>query len=169
MAIEHNILLSDLDKDTPLNEEEMAIRYLFVHEYLQDHDPVSAARRCGFVEIVAKEYAIAFMQEPFVQKLLCQQKLTIPENVEEDLALKEQQVMSMLTAIGSGNVHATSPQVTALNIMSDILHLKTKYAPKQGGSLLQSGVMEVPGLIPLEAWESASKQSQEQLKNEVRN
>jgi hypothetical protein len=172
MSIDYNILVDDLNKEEPLSEQEMALRSLFVHEYLKDYNPIAAARRCGFVELIAKEYAIAYMQEPYVQRLLSTTQLSPSSNPEEELSFDKRRIRAGLMHeahyYGPGSSHAA--RVNAFSTLAKLYHVEDEYKPKveKKGGMIHGGVMEVPGLIGLEAWETQSKKSQTQLQEDVR-
>lgn len=54
--------------ESPLSEQEKALRDLFVNEYLKDFDPYQAALRVGFMHSFALDWGKRLMGEGYVQK-----------------------------------------------------------------------------------------------------
>lgn len=54
--------------ESPLSEQEKALRDLFVNEYLKDFDPFQAALRLGFLHGFALEWGKKLFQESYVQR-----------------------------------------------------------------------------------------------------
>ena len=181
MSIDHAVLLAEIDQAPTLSDDEIAVRTLFVHEYLKDFQPVQAAIRCGFQITTAKEYAQAFLGEPYVQRLIADARLRAPTTDQEneeplsprpdyinDPDLGKQRVKSTLHEIASTG-HGSTQQIQALKILYDYYHMGDEHKSKDADlTLVHGGVMEVPGMLSVDDWEAASMQSQDKLKKDVR-
>lgn len=54
--------------ESPLTDQERALRDLFVAEYLKDFDALQACIRVGFIHTYATQYAQQFMNEGYVRR-----------------------------------------------------------------------------------------------------
>lgn len=144
---------------------ELALRDLFVKEYLIDHNAVSAAMRCGFNGQTAPQYAHQFMDEPYVQKKLAEAQSKILDIDSEEGDVERQRIIAGLIREanyrGPGSSH--SARVAALSKLSAIFKLESTSAANLGE---QSGVMEVPGVASVENWQEVASSQQEKLKND---
>lgn len=143
---------------------ELALRDLFVKEYLVDHNQVAAAMRCGFNGQIAPQYAHQFMDEPYVQKKLAEAQSKLLDIDSDEGDIEKQRVIAGLIREanyrGPGSSH--SARVAALSKLAAIFKLEA--ASTQLGE--QSGVMEVPGVASVENWQQVASAQQEKLKND---
>lgn len=151
--------------DAPeMTERERALRDLFVSEYLVDYDQVRAAQRCGFGYQFAVEYATKLMGESYVQQRISQ--IRIDPNVNSN-ALEEynkrrirEGLIAEASYKGPGSSHAA--RVSALKALAE-LHGMTKIQGKAPGGGATGGVMAVPGIADLDAWEQQASLTQDNL------
>lgn len=79
-----------------LNDQEKALRELFVQEYLKDFNTVQACLRVGFQAAFATEYAKRFIQEPYVQRRIAELRVAAPSNEELQAQQDKALVLSVL-------------------------------------------------------------------------
>lgn len=147
-----------------MTPREIALRDMFVKEYLVDYKAVNAAIRCGFHKDFAVQYAQQFMNEPYVQQQLKAHTLEVedPAHLDEDY-LKRRVITSLLReAHYDGPGSTQSARVSALSKLTAILGMD---APAKSEQTIthRGGVMAVPGIASLDDWEKAASNSQEKL------
>jgi len=64
--------------ESPLSEQERALRDLFVNEYLKDFDPYQAALRVGFQASFALDWGKRLMNEGYVQSEIARLTRMLP-------------------------------------------------------------------------------------------
>ncbi len=149
-------------------DAEKALRDLFVIEYLVDYDPVKAAMRCNFGGQFAIEYSKKFMAEPYVQQRISQLGTSADVDPEELSSFNRRRIREQLTReafyYGPGSSHAA--RVAALKALSDIEGMTPKGGARgvagKGGAAA-GGVMQVPAIADIDAWEAAASESQDTL------
>lgn len=170
-ANEHitNIVL-DAAMMPEMTAREKALRDLFVKEYLEDYDPFAACLRCGFMRSFAAEYATKFMGEPYVR-----QQLQIMQHVETNIAPSEDEynkkrIMNGLfreaNFRGEGSSH--SARVAALAKLAALHGMEPKGTGPADANVHRGGVMSVPAIASLDAWEETAVASQERLVHNAR-
>lgn len=91
----------------PLNEQEKALRDLFVEEYVKDFDAFQACIRVGFQATFAVEYAKRFYAEPYVQRRIAEKQREPVQNTDvqqqEDKAL----ILSVLRQAAQNGPYAS--------------------------------------------------------------
>ncbi len=151
-----------------LSPHEMALRDLFVKEYMFDYNWTHAAMRCGFNGTLAQEYGSRFSQDPYVLWRIEQAELQIakqtPEDAKDAEAFERQRVIESLKreANYKGPGASAAARVSALKALASIHGLD---APKRTKIDLNGtrAVMIVPAVASVEDWETIAKESQEQL------
>lgn len=154
-----------------LSEREKALRDLFCNEYLVDRDSVAAAQRCGFQHAFAKDYAIKFMQEAYVQKRLKTLEQATPgvgaDKNADDYNRNRIREALMAQAFYSGPGSSHAARVSALAKLAVIYGMD---APAKTEQLVthRGGVLMVPATSNLNDWEQAAQASQTQLVSDAR-
>lgn len=153
-----------------LTERERALRDLFCNEYLVDFNSVAAAQRCGFQHSFAKDYAIKFMQEAYVQrriKYLEQSAPVVGAKKEDEFNIRRIRAALLEQAYfhGPGSSHAA--RVSALAKLVSIYGMD---APTKAEILNvhKGGVLMVPAIANLNDWEAAAQASQAKLVSDAR-
>jgi hypothetical protein len=154
-----------------LQPREKALRDTFVVEYLKDYNAFAACLRCGFMRSFAEEYAVKFMEEPYVR-----QQLDIVSNLsggdsEESVAYTKQRIINglMREAHYHGEGSSAGARVAALGKLAQIHGMVEKVGKKETGQKTLGGVMRVPEISDVTQWEEVATGSQERLVTDVRN
>ena len=153
-----------------LGEQEKALRDTFVAEYLVDYDPLAAAMRCGFAASFAGDYAKKFLNESYVQQRLKQEQLTEPgskQDVEDEEKLNKRKILMGLLREAHNPMISGSARVAALSRLAVIYGMDQPLKADAAG-MHRGGVMMVPAIANLDAWENAAVASQTQLVLEAR-
>jgi len=95
-----------------LNEQEKALRELFVSEYLKDFNEINAALRCGFAIAFAIQWGPVLLKETYVQRRLAELTrkpgaLNQSDQDKEDRALVENTLRRNMQT-GTGAVQVTA-------------------------------------------------------------
>ncbi len=171
-ANEHitNIVL-DAAMMPPMSDREKALRDLFVKEYLEDYDAFAACLRCGFMRSFAGDYAQKFMGEPYVR-----QQLQMMQQLETNIAPTEDEYNKkrIMTGLfreanfrGEGASHAA--RVSALSKLAQLHGMEVKTNGNVDTTMHRGGVMAVPAIANIDAWEETAVASQEKLVHNARN
>jgi hypothetical protein len=149
-----------------LTARERELRDLYVNEYLVDYDPVKAAQRCGFQQSFAKDYAVKFMQESYVQKrieFMKHQKVDEKSIDEYD----KQRVRAVLMKEAHDSSSTGSARVSAAAKLAVILGMD---APTkiQTDNTHKGGVLMVPAIANISDWEAVAQASQAKLVADAR-
>src|SRR5689334_17792514 len=72
--------------ERPLNNQEKALRELFVNEYLKDFNGFNAALRCGFAASFALYWGTTFLKESYVQRRIAELTRTPTTAADQDKA-----------------------------------------------------------------------------------
>lgn len=153
-----------------LSEREIELRDRFVKEYLYDYDIRLAAIRMGFVETIATEFGLKLFNDSYVQKCLAEEQRKIAEDPKaEDEATKRRIRAGLIREAnyrGIGGSHAA--RVSALSQLKSIygMDAPTKI---QADIKHQGGVMAVPAIADLDAWQKAAESSQQKLVSDTEN
>jgi len=102
-----------------LSENEIALRNLFVAEYLKDFDETSAAMRVGFQFSFAREYGTRFLQEPYVQQRIAELTRETPKNKEQQELEDKALILSVLRQAAQNGPYAS--RVLAASKLATIL------------------------------------------------
>ncbi len=152
--------------EQPLNEDEIMLRKLFVDFYLQTYEPVSAAISCGFLPNVASEFAIQFMSEGFVRRLIHKrEKESSPEEDNRDKRRVRSLLFELANKEDEGSSH--SARVSALKVLAGILGMTKGPTDNKGLGGPAGGVMVVPTIGDIEGWSNDAQASQSELKKAV--
>lgn len=107
----------------------------FVTEYLQDYDWYDAAVRVGYPEGYAKDYAMRFKENPYVQRRIAQAKIAAPHDVEGVETEQRRKIINLLMKEanyhGPGSTHGG--RVAALAKLTSIFGMD---APTKNESLV---------------------------------
>ena len=147
-----------------LTPKEQALRDLFVSEYLVDYDAVLACMRIGFNKSHATQNSIKFLDESYVQRKIKELTYKSPEDEENEEEKDKRLVLAVLREASQNGPF--SSRVAAASKLASILGLD-----KPTTNLLEithkGGVMKVPGVGDIDAWETEAMDSQEQLIKEA--
>lgn len=147
--------------------QELALRDLFVAEYLKDYDAFAAAIRCGFAGSFAKTWAQTFMDETYVR---CEiKRLELAAVTKHTTELNKRKILSALMREAQQFGGSQAARVSALTTLAKI-HGMDAPPSRAGanGTASQRGVMVVPGIAKALEWEQAAVASQSQLVNATR-
>lgn len=166
--------MSDVDSDQwtwatmdpPLSERERKLRDLFVSEYLVDYNEYRAAQRCGFQSSFAKDYAIKFMNESYVQKRIEQLKHAPVNPIAAD-EYDKKRVRAILMKEALDVTSTGSARVSAAAKLSAILGMD---APTKtiNENVNKGGVLMVPAIANLDDWQAIAQASQAKLVADAR-
>lgn len=158
-----------------LSDREKALRDVFVNEYLKDFNPLLAAMRCGFMRSFAEEYAVKFMDEPYVLNRIQSIQNSVTEDGNESADSEAYNRQRVLTALmreahfyGAGS--SASARVAALSRLAAIYGMdKPKGKDKSPETVAnRGGVMRVPEIADVTKWEEVAVKTQERLVTDVR-
>lgn len=158
---------SGLDPELP--PQQKALRDLFVSEYMIDFDAVAACMRCGYGRQFAREFAIKFMDESYVQQRITAIKYQKVEPRDE-LEFNQKRIKAALMFEahyrGPGSSHAAR-----VNALAKLAAMNGLDMPRKLEATVQhrGGVMAVPGISKLDDWEREASASQDQLVENARN
>jgi len=149
-----------------LTERERELRNLFVNEYLVDYNPVLAAQRCGFQVSFAKDYAIKFMNESYVQKRIEQVKHTPVNPIAQD-DYDKSRVRAILMKEALDITSTGSARVSAAAKLAVILGMD---APTKtiNENVNKGGVLMVPAIANIDDWQAIAQASQAKLVSDAR-
>jgi hypothetical protein len=155
------------DDERSYSDRELKLRDRFVKEYLKDYDALGAAKRVGYTGMVAKEYAVRFMDEPYVIRKIDALKATPFDEMNEDQMHKTIKAGLYREANDRG-IGSTQPARVAawahlarLSGMEPATKVKNEITGADGAPL--AGTFVLPGLMTPEQWEAAARQQQEDL------
>ncbi len=160
-----------------LSEPEMALRRMFVDEYLVDYNKHAAALRCGFSPAMAQEYAARLWNDAYVQHLLATRTYK-KQNDESDPGAEEREKQQTRTQIiealkreafykGPGSSQAA--RVAALSKLAAMFGLDKGALTGEDNDTPKGGVMVVPMMMSAEQWEKTAQAAQAQLAQETNN
>lgn len=153
-----------MEMEPELTERERALRDYFVSQYLLDYDPVAAAQRCGFMKSFAVEYAKRFMAEAYVQTRIKDVELDSTDSKAEARSDKLR-VMASLRRVAYSDATPPAARVAALAKLGEYVGIERVGKGKEAH---RGGVMEVPAIADMEAWEEAASASQDKLVADAR-
>lgn len=159
------------DVSAEYSESELALRNLFVSEYLVDYDQVKAAQRIGFTRQFAIEYAKKFMDEPYVQQRLSALRTSEKVNQDDLHKYNSRRIVERLLheAHFNGPGSSQAARVAALKALTDIHGMTStaqgKMAAAKTGNGYAGGVMVVPAIADIDAWEAVAKDKQKALQD----
>lgn len=157
----------DDSEERSYTHRELQLRELFVKEYLVDYDAIGAAIRCGYNRGIAKEYAVRFMEEPHVLRLIAKQEAA-PESEEAEDAMRRQIIAGLKREANYRG--AGSSQAARVAALAKLAHLagmepaktiKNEHTGANGEAL--QGQIVIPGVMTPEQWAVAAEQQQADL------
>lgn len=147
-----------------LSESNKALRDLFVKEFLVDHDEYKACLRIGFLPSVAANYSQQFINEGYVQREIA--RLEREPVLDDKLQTEHDRQLTLTTLREAMQRGPYSSRVQAASKFAAILGLDAPIKT-QNEHLHKGGVMMVPAISDVEAWEKAAQESQERLLEET--
>lgn len=148
-------------------EQERALRDRFVEEYLVDWSPLNAARRVGFSNAFAEEYAKRFMGESYVRKRIEVMKHRTDLDEEELEAYDKRRIRAQLMREAHDQFSTGAARVAALGKLMSLYGMD---APTRIQQEIEhrGGVMMVPAIASLDDWEQTAMTSQANLAEAAR-
>lgn len=150
-----------------LNQREKDLRNLFVNEYLVDYNPIEAAQRCGFQYAFAKDYAIKFLNESYVQRRIKELEHTKPPAPKQLEEYNKERVIAGLMREAHNVMTTGSCRVAALSTLAKIYGMD-KTPELKPDHTHKGGVLMVPAIANLDDWEQVAQASQAKLVADVR-
>lgn len=147
-----------------LTDAERELRDRFVTQYVIDRNEYKATLRLGYMHSVATSYSQIFMNCSYVQKRITEQMFTQPEHVNPGSA-KALAVNTLAQIMLSAGY---KEKIGATKLWNDIhgLNAPTKTDNKH---TISGGVMVVPAIADIDAWEREATNSQSKLVEDTRN
>lgn len=149
-----------------LNEQERALRDLFVDEFLVDYSPLNAARRCGFSNGFAEDWGKKLHSESYVQRqIAAKQAMDLdPDKLAE---YDKKRIRAALMREAHAAYNSGSSRVAALGRLMSLYGMD---APTKIQSEVEhrGGVMMVPAIASLDDWEKVAMASQQKLSEDAR-
>ncbi len=149
------------------SHREKALRDLFVNEYLVDYNAVSAAVRCGYNQVYAREMSVRFMHCPYVMQQITLKQQS--QEIESDDAMKKRVISGLIResnytgpGCSAGARVAALAKLAAIQGMDAPTRTKTELTGPDGQPL-SGGIFVVPGLVTVEDWEKAAEEQQAKL------
>lgn len=143
-----------------LTDAERELREKFVAEYLKDGDQYKATLRIGFLHSVASEYSLIFMNCPYVQRRITE-AMTTPSFEQEERNRDSSLVKNSLRQVIMSGGYAN--KINASRALSDLHGLGESNNKKNGTGAVLGGVMVVPAIADIDAWEKEALASQNKL------
>jgi len=147
---------------------EKSLRDFFVKEYLTDYDAVQAAIRVGYPKSIAREYAVRFMEEPYVLREIAK-KEAAPGTEDEEAILKKRIMAGLIREAnyrGPGSSQAARVAALAklahLNNMEPVKKIANELTGADGQPLV-GGAFVIPGLMTPEQWAIEAERQQADL------
>lgn len=163
-----------IERASQLTQDQMNIREQVVREYLYDFSWTKACLRCGFRSEFAADTAKRFSEDPYcvwrVKELARQMGLN--PNPEQKAATLEMDKVDIITSLkkeahyyGPGSSQAA--RVSALGKLAQLLGMEPPKAVK--AEVTSPGVMVVPGIATIDAWEAVAEEAQKKLQDDTLN
>jgi hypothetical protein len=148
--------------DPPLSEQERAVRDRFVEEYMVDFSPLNAARRVGFSNAFAEQYAKRFMGESYVRRMIKAHELRTDLDESEVEEYDKRRIRSRLMREAHDPYSSGAARVAALGKLMSLYGMD---APTKIQQTVEhrGGVMMVPAIASLDDWERTAVASQTKL------
>lgn len=136
-----------------LDPQQKALRDRFCDEYMLDSSPLNAARRVGFSNAFAKEYAEKFMTEPYVRQRIAYLERRPVDDPEAQEELDKRVVRARLMREAHDPFSNGASRVSALKQLCSILGMDAPTRIQQQVEH-RGGVMVVPPISSsLDEWE----------------
>lgn len=153
-----------------LSPAEKDLRDRYVVQYLKDYDSHKACIRLGYASAFAKEYAVRFLNEPYVLNKIAEMESS-PAITEANEEEEKKKIVAGLwrEANNMGYGSSQSARVAALAKLSAFYGMdaptrsKSELTGADGQPLGAGGVFVVPGLMTSEEWEKQAAAQQEAL------
>jgi hypothetical protein len=156
------------DVASRLTHRERALRDLFVKEYLTNYNALEAAIRVGYGQSYAKEYAVRFMNCPYVMSQISKMETTADEASPD--AMRKMVIRGLIREANyTGPGASAGARVAAFAKLAAIQGLD---APKKsihemtgpdGQPIATGGVFVVPGVATIEEWAAVAEKQQADL------
>lgn len=149
------------------SEQERALRDRFVEEYLVDYSPLNAARRVGFSNSFAQEYAKRFMEESYVKRRIKHYEERTDLNEEDLETYNKVRIRNRLMREAHDMFANGSSRVAALGKLMSLYGMDAPTRIKQEVEH-RGGVMTVPAIANINDWEKVAMASQAELAESAR-
>lgn len=147
-----------------LPETEKALRDHFVEQYLIDFDEYRAAIRVGFLPNVAATYCKQFMSEGYVLREIARRQREAKEDPKAQRDSDYELMLSALRQAAQNGPYAS--RVAAVKQLSAMYGFDAPLKT-QNENVHRGGVMMVPVIADVEAWQKEAQASQERLVEET--
>lgn len=147
-----------------LSDAERDLRDKFVNEYVIDRNEYKATLRLGYMHSVATSYSQIFMNCPYVQKRIVERMFTTSEHVTPESA-KAFAVNTLSQVMLSGGY---KEKIGATKLWADIHGLNAPIKTDNKHTI-SGGVMLIPAIADIDAWEREATNSQSKLVEDTRN
>ena len=150
--------------DNDPSDAERRVLDQFCDEYIIDFQKTAACLRMGYAKAFAETYAAQFMDKPYVQRRLAElaKAPAADPRIEEEETRRQLRLNLLREAnyFGPGSSHAAR-----VNALSKLASMYDMDAPKKSEINIHNrgGVMEVPGVSSIEAWQQEAQASQTEL------
>lgn len=147
--------------EPPPTDQERALYDLFCQEFMIDGDRTLAASRCGFQTAFAAEFGERIYQKSYVQRRLGVMRAApaiSKEHVEYDHTVS----INVLRQVATNAREKGSARVNAVRALAAIRGFNAPVKSSMDVNA-RGGVIMVPGIANLEAWEAAAQNSQQAL------
>lgn len=165
MAVNNDGLYDSKVMAPKLTDAERELRDRFVQQYIVDRNEYKATIRLGYLHSVASSYSTLFMNCPYVQKRIIEE-MSSP-NFAQDEKSRDSALMknTLRQVILSG---ANKDKVSASKALGDIHGINTSANKKDANKGILGGVMVVPAIADIDAWEKEALASQGKLVEDTR-
>lgn len=157
MSDQDDLPITEPDLTGDLTYREKALRDLFVNEYLVDYDAHGAAIRVGYAKSYANEYAVRFMEEPYVLQQIRLKEASPTSDTPEEMK-KRVMIGLIREANYRGPGCSASSRVAALGKLAEIhgmnapTRTQSEITGANGQPLNGAGVFVIPGIMTEEQW-----------------
>lgn len=142
-------------------ENERALYNQFCQEYMADGDVSLAAMRCGFTKEFAEECGNRMYGTSYVQKELRRLREVKPDpEVEKEYDTRI--AMNTLREIASNRFASSASRVAAAKALAEI-HGVSAGGAEEETATEKGGVIMVPAIANIDAWQAAASESQTKL------
>lgn len=153
-------------QEEQLNPLQQALYDKFVDEFLYDNSIYLAAMRCGFNRSYARQYGEEIFHTAYVQNEIKRKREAHFEK-DEKKRIEEEKIRVKSLLLRMAETPHPAAQVAAAGKLAAILGMNAPIRTEQT-MRHTGGVMRIPAIADIEAWEQAAEQSQMKLQNETR-
>lgn len=158
------LFFDEIIQPRALSPGELAIRAVFVEEYLKDYDGYLAAIRCNFHPTQALQAARELLQDAEVNRMI-QSKLCNFHT--QGKRSQEQRDLIIRSLIKEAHAHGMGcSQVGRISALSTLAKIFNLDKVQEKASVVHH-VMEVPMAMNNDDWESTATKQQAKLKNDA--